>query len=94
MSDFPSLEEARQIIRDTSLPWRQHVQAVHVITTQPEPSVNDFLACLKIRGVPAEWAACTLYLITHRPRSDSSVSSFVLDHDDWAKFLREHEYGT
>jgi hypothetical protein len=90
MSDMPSLEDARHMIRDLSLPWMQHVEAAGVITSSKEASYDDLLACLRIRGLPSEWAACVLYLRTRRPRKDDTIFSVILDHDDWQRYLSEH----
>jgi hypothetical protein len=89
MSDLPSLDEARGMIRDLDLPWSQHCFAASVITNSTEATYDDLLACLRIRGLPAELAACSLYLRTRRPRKNSSIESFCLDHDDWEKYLRD-----
>jgi hypothetical protein len=91
MSNMPSFEDARRMIRDLSLPWKQHVEAAGVITSSKEASNDDLLACLRIRGLPSEWAACALYVRTRRPRKDDTVFSVVLDHDDWQRYLSEHE---
>ena len=92
MSQMPSLDEARRMIRDSSLAWDRRVEAAGVITSSKESSDDDLLACLCIRGLPSEWAACTLYVRTGRPRKDSRVESVILDHDDWQKYLKEHEH--
>jgi hypothetical protein len=91
MSQFPSLEEACRMIRDLSLPWERHVEAAGVITSSKDSSYDDLLACLRIRGLPSEWAACTLYVRTGRPRKDTRIESVILDHDDWQKYLSEHK---
>lgn len=77
------------MIRDSSVPWLRHCHAAVVINASPEATYDDLLACLRIRGLPAEWAACTLYVRTRRPRKDSSIESFCIDYDDWEKYLRE-----
>jgi hypothetical protein len=91
MQQIPSLEEARRIIRDSSLAWEQHVEAAGVITSSKESSYDDLLACLRIRGLPSEYAACALYVRTRRPRKDDTIHSTILDHNDWQRYLNEHE---
>jgi hypothetical protein len=91
MNNMPSLEDARRMIRDSSLTWMQHVEAAGVITSSKEASNDDLLACLRIRGLPSEWAACALYVRTRRPRTDDTPHSIILDHDDWQKYLSENE---
>ena len=92
MNHLPSVEEARRTIRDPSLTWKQHVEAAGVITSSKESTYNDLLACLRVRGLPSEWAACSLYVRTGRPKKDNSIESIVLDHDDWQKYLHEHDH--
>jgi len=77
------------MIRDESLPWVLHVDAAGVIASSSESTYDDLLACLRIRGLPAEWAACALYVRTRRPRKDSTVASISMDHDDWQRYLRD-----
>jgi hypothetical protein len=89
MDDVPSLDEARRMVRDMSLPWLRHCHAAGVISASKDATYDDLLACLRIRGLPAEWAACTLYVRTRRPRNDSSIESFCMDHDDWERYLRD-----
>jgi hypothetical protein len=91
MSYLPSLEDARRMIRDSSLSWQQHVEAAGAITSSKEATYDDLLACLRIRGLPSEWAACALYVRTRRPRKDDTIHSVILDHDDWQRYLIEHE---
>ena len=91
MSQMPSLEEARRMIRDSSLAWERHVEAAGVITSSKESSYDDLLACLRFRGLPSEYAACALYVRTRRPRKDDTIHSIILDHDDWQRYLSEHE---
>ena len=57
----------------------------HYYRIEGQASYEDLLACLMIRGLPSEWAACSLYLRTHRRREDDNIDSFVLDHDDWQR---------
>jgi len=80
------------MIRDASLTWNQHVEAAGVITSSKESSYEDLLACLRIRGLPSEWGACSLYVRTRRVRQDSSIESIILDHDDWQNYLKQHEH--
>jgi hypothetical protein len=94
MSQSPSLEESRRVIRDLSLEWDRHVLAASVITSSRESSYDDLLACLRVRGLPAESAACSLYIRTRRHRADDRASSIVLDHDDWHGYLKEHGFMT
>ena len=89
---MPSFDEAKRMIRDSSLTWLQHVEAAGVITATKEASYDDLLACLRIRGLPAEWAACTLYVRTRRPRKDTNIESFSMDFDDWQRYLREESH--
>ena len=86
---MPSFAEAQRMIRDSSLPWLKHVEAAAVITATKDVSYDDLLACLRIRGLPAEWAACRLYVLTRRPRKDASIESFSMDFDDWQRYLRD-----
>jgi hypothetical protein len=53
MGDLPSLEEARRMIRDLSLPWLRHCHAAGVITASPEASDEDLLALS-----PHTWLTC------------------------------------
>jgi hypothetical protein len=92
MSALPSFEKAKSMIQDLSLAWKEHVEAAAIVTSSKEASYDDLLACLKIRGLPAEWAACALYSRTKRTREDEKIESFILDHDDWKKYLISHEF--
>ncbi|HZR21422.1 MAG TPA: hypothetical protein VFE51_29335 [Verrucomicrobiae bacterium] len=80
------------MIRDSSLTWNQHVEAAGVITSSKESSYGDLLACLRVRGLPSEWAACSLYTRTGRARQDDRIESIILDHDDWQNYLEQHEH--
>jgi hypothetical protein len=71
------------------LPWLRHCHAAGVITASPEASDEDLLALSPHTWLPAEWAACTLYVRTRRPRKDSGIESFSMDHDDWERYLRD-----
>ncbi len=86
---LPSFDEAQQMIRDPSLPWMKHVEAASVITATKDVSYDDVLACLRIRGLPSEWAACRLYVLTRRPRKDTCFESFSMNFDDWQSYLRD-----
>ncbi|MDB6032620.1 MAG: hypothetical protein JWM16_2958 [Verrucomicrobiales bacterium] len=92
MSQMPSIDEAKRMIRDSSLAWERHVEAAGIITSSKESSYDDLLACLRIRGLPAEYAACALYVRTQRPRMDDTIRSIILDHDDWQRYLSEHKH--
>ena len=92
MRQAPSLDEARRIIRDPNLPWACQVEAASVITSSKDANYGDLLACLRLRGLPAESAACMLCVLTDRGREDERVESIILDHDDWEKYLREYDY--
>jgi hypothetical protein len=92
MSELPSFEKAKNMIRDSSLAWKEHVEAAAIITSSKKASFDDLLACLRIRGLPSEWAACVLYARTKRPRKNDQIESFVLDHDDWQKYLCSLEF--
>ena len=85
-----TLQEAKQAIRNDAGGFSEWVYAAGVITSSPESSFDDLLACLKRRGLPSEMAATTLYVRTKRPRQDDSIHSIVLDHDDWAEWLKSH----
>lgn len=88
---MPSLEEAKRIIRDSGLKWNRCVEAAAIITSSNESSYDDLRACLRIRGLPAEYAAFALYVCTHRPKKDDRIESFILDHDDWRQYLSEQK---
>jgi hypothetical protein len=85
-----TLSEAKQVIRNDSSEFSEWVFAAGVLTSSQESSLDDLLACLKRRGLPSEMAATALYVRTKRPRRDDSISSIVLDHDDWAEYIRQH----
>jgi len=85
-----TLQEAKQTIRNDAGGFSEWVYAAGVLTSSQESSLNDLLACLKRRGLPSEMAATTLYVRTKRPRQDDSISSIILDHDDWSKWLANH----
>ena len=86
---MPSLGEAKRMIRDSGLSWNRRVEAAAIITSSKDSSYDDLLACLRIRGLPAEYAASALYVRTRRPKKDDRVESIILDHDDWRQFLSE-----
>jgi len=92
MTKTPSLEEARRMIRDSSLAWKRHVEAAGVIASSKESSYDDLLARLRIRGLPSEYAACALYVRTRRPRNGDTIHCIILDDDDWKRYLSEHEH--
>jgi hypothetical protein len=41
--------------------------------------------------LPAEYAACALYVRTQRPKQDDRIESIILDHDDWHQYLTEQK---
>ncbi len=81
------LEEARKVIRDDAAQWAAWVEAAGVLSDSRESSLEDLIQCLKRNGLPAETAACALYVRTERPRADSTIQSVVLDHRDWSEYL-------
>jgi hypothetical protein len=85
-----TLQEAKQTIRNDTVGFSEWVLAAGVLTSSPESSLDDLLACLKRRGLPSEMAATTLYVRTKRPRQDDSINSIILDHNDWSKWLASH----
>jgi len=80
------------MIRDSGLAWNRHAEAAAIITSSSESSYDDLLACLRIRGLPAEFAACVLYVRTQRPKKDDRVESVILDHNDWGQYLNEQKF--
>jgi hypothetical protein len=88
-----TLEEAKQAIRNDSSSFSDWVFAAGVLTSSQESSLEDLLACLRRTGLPSEMAATTLYVRTKRPRQDDSIHSIVLDHDDWAAYIRQYKLG-
>ncbi len=86
-----TLTEAKEIIRNDLSTFSAWVHAAGVLTSSQEATLDDLLACLKRRGLPAEMAATTLYVRTKRLRKDESIQSIVLDYDDWVAYLREQK---
>ena len=72
-------DEARAFLRNDDAPFREWCIAAQVLCESADTSFEDWLLCLKRRGLPAETGACKLYQVSHRPRKDSTVWSFVLD---------------
>jgi hypothetical protein len=84
-----TIKEAKQVIRNDTASFSAWVTAAGVLTSSHESSLDDFLSCLKRKGLPAEMAATALYVRTGRPRSGDSIESLVVDHADWSDYLRK-----
>ena len=87
-----SLDEARAFLKDDKAPFVRWCEAAGQLCDSPDSSFEDWLLCLTRRGLPAETGACKLYVVTSRPRTDDTISSFVLDHDDWRGYLRRENF--
>jgi hypothetical protein len=88
-TDVPmSLDEARRIIQDGSSPFPHLVMATAVLISSDQSTLQDLVACLKYKGLPAETAATALYVRTKRSRPDDSMESIVTDYSDWVTYLR------
>ena len=85
-----SAEEARAILRNDQAPFVDWCEAAFRLCSLPGASFEDWLLCLRRRGLPAETGACKLYVVTKRPRANDGVESMIFDHDDWRDYLR-HE---
>lgn len=90
LTPIMDLTEARMVVRDASATWKTVCEASGLLSSCEETTFEDLLACLRHRGLPAEMAACALYVRTRRSRADGSPLSLVLAHDDWATYLRSH----
>lgn len=88
-----NLDEAKKIIRDDSKQFSDWVLAAAVLTSSTQSSLDDLVACLKRTGLPCEMAATTLYVRTKRPRQDETIASIILDHDNWAAYIKNHSVG-
>lgn len=86
-----TLEEAKQTIENDSASFSNWVMAAGILTSSSESSLEDLVACLKRKGLPAEMAATALYVRTKRPRLDDSIQSIVLDQQDWADYVKRME---
>ncbi len=83
-----TLEEAKQAIRNDTAPFSSWVMAAGILTSSTESSLDDLVACLKRRGLPAEMAATALYVRTNRPRLNDSIETIILNQQDWADFVK------
>ena len=83
-----SLDEARRIIQEGSSPFPRLVMATAVLISSDQSTLQDLVACLKHKGLPAETAATALYSRTKRLRPDDSLETVVTDYDDWVAYLR------
>ena len=83
-----SIETAITVLRDANANWTKKVEAAGELTSSGETPLEYLVDCLKIRGLPAEMAATKLYVRTKRPREDNSITSVVLDFDDWSDYLK------
>ena len=88
------LEQARRIVREEQPNWQQLCFAAGVLATSSEATFLDLLACLHHRGLPAEGAACALYVRTKRPRHNVSPLSVITDYTDWSEYLDAHGFVT
>jgi hypothetical protein len=83
-----TLEEAKSVIENDSATFKDWVHATGVLAASQDSTLDDLIACLKRRGLPAEMAATSLYARTKRPRSDS-IESVVLDAADWTAYVKQ-----
>ena len=79
-----SIEEAIRVVRDPKSTLFECVEAVDFLVQANETQPEHLLECLNRRGLCAETAAIRLHALTHRPHANG----FILDHDDWANYLR------
>jgi hypothetical protein len=82
--------EASAVIRDVSATFQLHFLAAAALISSAQTTTDDLLICLRLKGLPAELAATTLYFRTGRAQVENI---FVTDDDDWANYLRELRAG-
>jgi hypothetical protein len=83
-----NLEEARQLICAPDASFVSRVEAATELARSSASTLDDLLACLKHRGLPAETAAIMLHKRTKRPERSDTFPSVITDHDDWAAYLK------
>lgn len=83
-----TLQEAKHIILDDSSTFKDWVCATGVISSCTESTLEDLIACLKRRGLPAEMAATALYSRTKRPQADS-IENISVNSADWINYVSE-----
>lgn len=83
-----NLEEARQLIRAPDASFVSRVEAATELARSPASTLDDLVACLKHRGLPAETAAIVLHMRTKRPERSDTFPSVITDHGDWVAFLK------
>ena len=81
-----TLDEARNVIRDRSASFVDHVLAANEIASSKQSELRDLIACLRVRGLPAETAAIALYTRTGRPYS-GNLAEFSTDAAEWSRYL-------
>jgi len=84
--------EARALLKDDNAPFVRWCEAAGWLCSSPESSFDDWLLCLRRRGLPAETGACKLYVVTKRPRANDSIESMIFDHNDWQGYLRREKF--
>jgi len=83
-----NLEEARQLIHAPDASFASRVEAAITLARSPASTLDDLLACLKHRGLPAETAAIMLHKRTKRPERSDAIPSVITDYDDWVAYLK------
>ncbi len=84
-----TLEEARTLLKTDDTPFNKWCEAAVILCNLPNSTFEDCLLCLTRRGLPAELAACKLYVRTKRPRQDDTIESFIVDANDWRDYLKK-----
>lgn len=84
-----SIEDAKSVIANDAATFPEWVTAAGVLSSNRNSRLEDLLACLKRRGLPAEIAGTALYVRTKRPQNPPDITGFVSDHEDWQNYLRQ-----
>lgn len=88
----PEIESAMMILRDVNAPWPRRVEASATVIYSEAAPFAYLLECLDVRGMPAEWASIALYKRTNRPQEGKGIEAFVLDRENWDKYLKENGF--
>lgn len=78
-----NIDQARRTIRDDDEPFVGYCEAAGVLTDGPDSRIEDLIACLARKGLPAEMAATRLHSLTGR----TSENGVILDADNWGAYL-------